>query len=102
MTVVHDCASAVAACRHTQFDALLLDYGLRAEHGIDLLPQLDAADVHRPGVVLLFSGHEPSMFQPLLTARSVDAVLHKPMQVPELRAAIEHWVGPLPGRVPGA
>lgn len=92
--VTHTIDGAVALCRETAFDVLLLDNSLGAEQGIDAMARLCDAGVATPASTIVFSGHEPECFRAWLEAGVVDAFLQKPVRPFELQATLEACLTP--------
>ena len=95
MSEGHDCvaiangAEAVALCKSTHFDCMLLDVALEGLSGLAVAQRLGGSDsVIRPACVFLISGRPKSDFAEAIRAGWADGHLLKPIASDELAAAV--------------
>lgn len=85
-------ADAVAVCRATHPDVMLLDLGLRDGSGFDVLAQLSTDD-GLPGVVVAVTGDDEPAVRDRCLAAGCREVLVKPIRALELPGRLREMLG---------
>lgn len=101
VTAVPDAEAALARVRSAAPDLLLLDYRLIGQDGLSLLERMRGAGIVAPA--LLFTAATEDALEARAAERGVLGVLHKPVGLSELLAAIAAAVrggAPPPGLSP--
>lgn len=94
---VGDGVEAVEAVAEREFDAILMDCQMPRMDGFKATAEIRRHQVERHGArtpVIGLSGRAMEGDSEAATARGMDAYLTKPVNVNELRAALERWITP--------
>jgi CheY-like chemotaxis protein len=95
VTTVQDAESALAVLeKEPPFDAIISDFMLPGINGLEFVERLRAEPLSSRTPILMISGHDRQAVDERARALGVEAFLHKPFTLAQLRQTIGGLLGP--------